>query len=119
MEITDVRVFPVHEARLRGFATITLDDCFVVRDLRIIAGESGLFVAMPSRRLRDGSHRDVAHPINQRSRDRLESVVLSAYERECALRPGSMRPGSVGPVELPLSPLGDGGAGEWSVAAPF
>jgi len=79
MEITDVRVFPVEEEKLKGYATITFDDCFVVRDLKIISGTNGLFVAMPSKKRKDGTYRDVAHPLNSEMRSEIESRVIGAY----------------------------------------
>lgn len=82
MEITDVRVFPVEEEKLKGYATITFDGCFVVRDLKIIAGNSGLFVAMPSKKRKDGSYRDTAHPLNSDMREAIEAKVLSIYRDE-------------------------------------
>ena len=86
MEITEVRVFPVAvaEPKLKAYATITLDHCFVVRDLKIIEGASGPFVAMPSKRRKDGTYRDVAHPLNVEMRERLERAVLDEYAREVA-----------------------------------
>lgn len=80
MEITDVRVFPVEEEKLKGYATITFDGCFVVRDVKIISGPRGLFVAMPSKRRKDGSHRDTAHPLNSDIRGKIEDRVLRAYK---------------------------------------
>ena len=80
MEITDVRVFPVEEEKLKGYATITFDDCFVVRDLKIISGTNGLFVAMPSKKRKDGTYRDTAHPLNSEMRNAIESKVLDAYQ---------------------------------------
>ncbi len=82
MEITEVRVFPVQEEKLKAYVTITLDGCFVVRDLKVIQGNTGLFVAMPAKRRRDGTFKDIAHPLNQETRDRMERAILSAYERE-------------------------------------
>jgi stage V sporulation protein G len=82
MEITEVRVFPVQEEKLKAYVTITLDGCFVVRDLKVIQGNTGLFVAMPAKRRKDGSFKDIAHPLNQETRDRLERAVLAAYDRE-------------------------------------
>ena len=79
MQITDVRVFPVEEEKLKGYATITFDDCFVIRDLKIISGTSGLFVAMPSKKRKDGTYRDVAHPLNSEMRNAIEKKVLDAY----------------------------------------
>jgi stage V sporulation protein G len=82
MEITEVRVFPVSEEKLKAYVTITFDDCFVVRDLKVIHGNSGLFVAMPSKKRKDGTFRDTAHPLNNETRERIESRVLSEYEKE-------------------------------------
>ena len=84
MEVTDVKVFPVSEERLKAYATITFDDCFVVRDLKIIHGNSGLFVAMPSKKRKDGTFKDTAHPLNNETREMIESRVLDVYEREMA-----------------------------------
>ncbi len=80
MEITEVRVFPVDEERLKAYVTITFDDCFVVRDLKVINGNSGLFVAMPSKKRKDGSFKDIAHPLNNEFRANLEKIVLDAYD---------------------------------------
>ena len=82
MEITEVRVFPVNEERLKAYATITFDDCFIIRDLKIINGNNGLFVAMPSKKRKDGTFRDTAHPLNNETRRMIEDVVLGEYERE-------------------------------------
>lgn len=80
MEITDVRVKKLNsDNRLKAIAAITIDDCFVVHELRIIDGKEGLFVAMPSRKMPNGEFKDVAHPINQETRNRIESVVIDAY----------------------------------------
>lgn len=82
MEITDVRVYPVEEEKLKGYATITFDNCFVVRDLKIIAGTNGLFVAMPSKKRKDGTYRDTAHPLSSDMREAIEVKVLGAYRSE-------------------------------------
>jgi stage V sporulation protein G len=82
MEITEVRVFPVSEEKLKAYVTITFDDCFVVRDLKVIHGNNGLFVAMPSKKRKDGTFRDTAHPLNNETRERIETRVLSEYEKE-------------------------------------
>lgn len=82
MEITEVRVFPVNEERLKAYATITFDDCFIIRDLKIINGNNGLFVAMPSKKRKDGTFRDTAHPLNNETRRMIEDVVLGEYESE-------------------------------------
>ena len=83
MKITDVRVRKVEgETRLKGVASITIDEAFAVHELRIIEGNEGLFVAMPSRKVPDGEFRDVAHPINLETREELEKQVLAKYEEE-------------------------------------
>ncbi len=83
MEITEVKVFPVNnEERLKAYVTITFDDCFVVRDLKIINGNNGLFVAMPSKKMKDGTYRDTAHPLNNETREKIEAKVLEAYRKE-------------------------------------
>jgi len=84
MEITEVRVFPVHEDKLKAYVTITLDHCFVVRDLKVIQGTGGLFIAMPAKRRKDGTFKDIAHPLNSETRERMERVILDEYQREIA-----------------------------------
>ncbi len=79
MEITEVRIYPVADKQLRAYAAVTFDDCFVVRDVKIIEGRKGVFVAMPSRRQADGSYRDMAHPLNNQTRERIQETVLHAY----------------------------------------
>jgi len=82
MEITEVRVFPVNEEKLKAYATITFDRCFVVRDLKVIQGNNGLFVAMPSKKRKDGTFKDTAHPLNTETREKIESAVLAEYRQE-------------------------------------
>ena len=79
MEITEVKVFPVNEEKLKAYITIVLDNCFVIRDLKIISGNTGLFVAMPSKRRKDGVYKDIAHPLNQGTRTMMEKKILDAY----------------------------------------
>jgi len=81
MEITEVRVFPKEEERLKAYVTITFDNCFVVRDLKVINGNNGLFVAMPSKKRKDGTFRDMAHPLNNETRKMIETKVLDEYRR--------------------------------------
>jgi stage V sporulation protein G len=81
MQITDIKVFPVDEDKLRAYVTITLDNCFVVRDLKVIHGTAGLFVAMPAKKRKDGTYKDIAHPLNAETRDMMEKAVLEAYGR--------------------------------------
>lgn len=82
MEITEVKVFPVNEDKLKAYVTLIFDNCFVVRDLKIIHGNTGLFVAMPSKKRKDGTFRDIAHPLNSDMRTDLEQTVLKAYKEE-------------------------------------
>jgi stage V sporulation protein G len=82
MEITEVRIFPVNEDKLRAYVTVTLDHCFVVRDLKVIHGTAGLFVAMPAKRRKDGSFKDIAHPLNAETRELFERTILAEYEQE-------------------------------------
>lgn len=82
MDITEVKVFPVNEDRLKAYVTLTIDNCFVIRDLKVIEGHAGLFVAMPSKKRKDGQFRDIAHPLNQETRDLIERKVFEAYENE-------------------------------------
>lgn len=82
MEVTDVRLRRVStDGRMRAIASITLDNEFVVHDIRVIDGNNGLFVAMPSKRTPDGEFRDIAHPINSNTREMIQAVVLEEYER--------------------------------------
>ncbi|MFW5838319.1 MAG: septation regulator SpoVG [Bacillota bacterium] len=82
MNITDVRVKKFNgENRLKAIAAITIDDCFVVHELRVIDGKDGLFVAMPSRKMPNGEFKDVAHPINQETRNLIEGIVIDAYQK--------------------------------------
>ncbi len=82
MNITEIKVFPVNEERLKAYVSITIDACFVVRDLKIINGNNGLFVAMPSKKRKDGQFKDIAHPLNPETRDMIEAAVFEAYEKE-------------------------------------
>ena len=81
MNITDVRVFPVDEDKLKAYVTITLDHCFVIRDLKVIHGATGLFVAMPAKRRKDGTYKDIAHPLNADTRLQMERAILDEYAR--------------------------------------
>ena len=86
MDITDVKIFAVDEEKLKAYVTITLDHCFVVRDLKVIQGTSGLFVAMPAKKRKDGTYKDIAHPLNTDMRARMERIILDQYERSTAPR---------------------------------
>ena len=82
MNITEVRISLRDDAKLKAFASITLDNCFVVRGLKIIEGKTGTFIAMPSRKRKDGEYQDIAHPINNDARAVMERVILKAYREE-------------------------------------
>lgn len=89
MEITDVRVHPVDEDRLKAFVSVVFDRCFVVTDIKVIDGPAGLFVAMPSKRRKDGTFKDVAHPLNSETRRTLEERILAQYEHALGAGDGS------------------------------
>lgn len=81
MQITDVRVRKVSkEGKMKAIVSITLDNEFVVHDIKVIEGEKGMFIAMPSRKAADGEYRDIAHPINSDTRDKIQSTILAKYE---------------------------------------
>lgn len=81
MDITQVKVFPVDEEKLKAYVSIVLDDCFLVSDLKVIHGPNGLFVSMPSKRKKNGEFKDIAHPLNRETRERMERRILDEYER--------------------------------------
>jgi stage V sporulation protein G len=82
MEITDVKVIPVDDEKLKAFVSIVFDQCFVVTDIKIIHGPKGLFVSMPSKKRKDGTFKDIAHPLNNQMRQYLEEKVLSVYRQQ-------------------------------------
>ena len=82
MDITAVKIFPATERKVKAYASIVLDDCFIVRDIKVINGDNKLFVAMPSKKMKDGSYRDTVHPLNSSTRQLIESTVLDAYQTE-------------------------------------
>jgi len=81
MEITEVKVFPIQEEKLKAFVSIVFDQCFMVNDIKIIQGREGLFISMPSRKKKNGEFKDVAHPLNNETRRRIEEKVLGEYHR--------------------------------------
>lgn len=81
MQITDVRIRKVaKEGKMRAVVSITIDNEFVIHDIKVIEGEKGLFIAMPSRKAGDGEYRDIAHPINSETRDKIQKIILEHYE---------------------------------------
>ena len=84
MEITDIRIRKINtDSRLKAVASITIDICFAIHELRVIEGKEGLFVAMPSRQVSDGTFKDIAHPINAETRKLIEDFVVAKYQEEC------------------------------------
>lgn len=82
MQITAVRIRKISkEGKMKAVVSITLDDVFVVHDIKVIEGEKGLFIAMPSRRAGDGEYRDIAHPINSETREMIQGIILDEYEK--------------------------------------
>ena len=102
MEITEVKVFPVAEDKLKAFVSITFDRCFVVSDIKIIQGGNGLFVSMPSKKRKNGSFRDIAHPLDNETRRRIEEQIIREY-REVVAHAG-------GDASTPLRELGSAGS---------
>ena len=85
MKITEVKVYPTREnSRLKAYATIVFENSFIVRDLKVIEGHKGLFVSMPSRRRKDGSFRDIVHPLNSETRKMIEDLIIEEYEKTMA-----------------------------------
>ena len=84
MEVTEVRIHLRNEARLKAFATVTFDGAFVVHNMKVVEGNNGLIVCMPSRKIKDGTYKDIAHPIDNGFRGRLEVIILKAYKEEMA-----------------------------------
>jgi stage V sporulation protein G len=81
MDVTEVKVFPVSEEKLKAFVSVVFDHCFMVNDIKVIQGRDGLFISMPSRKKKNGKFKDVAHPLNNETRGRIEERVLLEYRR--------------------------------------
>ena len=112
MEITDVKVIPVDDEKLKAFVSIVFDQCFVVTDIKIIHGPKGLFVSMPSKKRKDGTFKDIAHPLNNQMRQYLEEKVLSVYRQQVG-GAGAQGAGAAGPAQGSESGgTGSGGSGE-------
>ncbi len=115
MRITEVRISLRNDAKLKAFASITLDDCFVIRGLKIIKGMEGIFIAMPSRQKKDGEYQDIAHPINKTTRAWVEDIVIAKYEEEVGRQKGTEGTASAGarsPIFPSPAPLEAGEARE-------
>ncbi len=91
MNITQVKVFPVNEEKLKAYVSIVLDECFLVSDLKVIQGPNGLFISMPSKRKKNGEFKDVAHPLNRETRERMEKRILEEYDKVKTSRPSPLR----------------------------
>jgi len=102
MNITQVKVFPVAEEKLKAYVSIVLDDCFLVSDLKVIQGPNGLFISMPSKRKKNGEFKDIAHPLNRETRERMEKRILEEYEKVKAAAPPAPAPASA-PGPAPAS----------------
>lgn len=86
MEITEVKVYLANEGKLKGYATMVFDNCFIVRDMKIIKSDNkGLFVSMPSRRKKDGSFKDIVHPLNSETRKMIEERVVEEYKKAVSI----------------------------------
>jgi stage V sporulation protein G len=81
MNITDVKVFPVNEEKLKAYVSVVLDSCFIVSDIKIIQGGNGLFISMPSKKKKNGEFKDVAHPLNRETRELFERRIIGEYEK--------------------------------------
>ena len=92
MEITDVKVIPVDDEKLKAFVSIVFDHCFVVTDIKVIHGPKGLFVSMPSKKRKDGTFKDIAHPLNNQMRQYLEEKVLGVYRQQVSTEPAPTPP---------------------------
>lgn len=113
MEITEVKVFPIQEEKLKAFVSIVFDHCFMVNDIKIIQGRDGLFISMPSRKKKNGEFKDVAHPLNNETRRMIEEKVLAEYDQ--ALQERGEPPAERGERSLRTSLTGD----EEAAAAPL
>ena len=115
MEITDVKVIPVDDEKLKAFVSIVFDQCFVVTDIKIIHGPKGLFVSMPSKKRKDGTFKDIAHPLNNQMRQYLEEKVLSVYRQQVG-GTGAQGTGAAGSAQGETEGTGSGGGGEQQAA---
>ena len=104
MEITEIKVFPVEEEKLRAFVSIVFDQCFMVNDIKVIKGREGLFISMPSRRKRNGRFKDVAHPLNNETRRVIEDRILGEYERAIS---GREEVGALSPAPAAEATVGE------------
>ena|SRR5258706_10238180 len=99
MNITEVKVHPVDQEKLRAYVSIVFDSCFLVSDIKVISGPTGLFVSMPSKRKKTGEFKDIAHPLNRETRQWMEEKILNEYERALKARPEPAEEPEAAPVE--------------------
>lgn len=104
MEITDVKVIPVDDEKLKAFVSIVFDHCFVVTDIKVIHGPKGLFVSMPSKKRKDGTFKDIAHPLNNQMRQYLEEKVLGVYRQQVSAAPAPTASTAPAPTAAPAPP---------------
>ncbi len=112
MNITDIRIFPVDEPKLKAFVSIIFDHSFIVSDIKVIEGTQGFFLSMPSKKRRDGTFKDIAHPLNAETRKMLEEQVIAAYNAEMAKKPNATsaaEAGDLAPAESqePAGPVSE------------
>lgn len=81
MEITEIKLYPASEGRLRAYVSLVFDNCFMVREIKLVEGDTGYFVSMPSRRKKDGTFKDIAHPLNAELRKTIEDKVIEEYKK--------------------------------------
>lgn len=107
MEITEVKVFPINEEKLRAFVSIVFDHCFMVNDIKVIQGRDGLFISMPSRKKKNGEFKDIAHPLNNEARRTIEDRILAAFGQTAdPSRAGASIASSVGGTSPSMGSIG-------------
>lgn len=111
MEITEVKVFPVRDKKLRAFVSIVFDGSFMVNDIKVIQGKDGFFISMPSRRKKNGRFKDIAHPLNQETRQAIEDRIVAEYRRV-------VESGESAPAKAAVEPSTRTAAGQASEARP-
>ncbi len=104
MNITQVKVFPVSEEKLKAYVSIVFDDCFLVSDLKVIQGPNGLFISMPSKRKKNGEFKDIAHPLNRETRERMERRILEEYDRAKTSAPAAVPSSAAAVAPTPMPP---------------
>ena len=81
MKITEIKIYPANVGKLKAYATMVIENCFIIRDLKVIESEKGMFVSMPSRRKKDGTFKDIAHPLNQSTREEIERRIIEEFTK--------------------------------------